>query len=205
MLPRWGRNRVEGLQTEPRAAPASGALPGFQPHLLLETESHGAWGPGSRRPFPTPVPSGPNEVGISPQLLCPRAWVLPEARPGPGARPSAPAWPGSASKTGFHGRHRSCARATAPRAPHDSVVRNWEPPPPEAAFVAKDSDTGRLLLSHHLVPWWGRATASPRGQLGSMGSQGPAASRNNLNRQIRPPPWVPITDESRVVRLQEKR
>lgn len=129
MLPRWGRNRVEGLQTEPRAAPASGALPGFQPHLLLETESHGAWGPGSRRPFPTPVPSGPNEVGISPQLLCPRAWVLPEARPGPGARPSAPAWPGSASKTGFHGRHRSCARATAPRAPHDSVVRNWEPPP----------------------------------------------------------------------------
>lgn len=122
---------MEGLQTEPRAAPASGALPGFQPHLLLETESHGAWGPGSRRPFPTPVPSGPNEVGISPQLLCPRAWVLPEARPGPGARPSAPAWPGSASKTGFHGRHRSCARATAPRAPHDSVVRNWEPPPPK--------------------------------------------------------------------------
>lgn len=106
-------------------------------------------GPGPKAPSPPPLPSSPNEVGISPQLLRPGAWVSPEASPAPCACPSAPAWPVSASRMGFPGRCESCPGATSPQAPRDSVVRNREPPPPhprEATSAAKDSDAGYFCL-----------------------------------------------------------
>lgn len=70
-------------------------------------------GPGPKAPSPRPLPSSPNEVGISPQLLRPGAWVSPEASPAPCACPSAPAWPVSASRMGFPGRCESCPGATS--------------------------------------------------------------------------------------------
>lgn len=202
MLPQWGRNRVEGLQTEPRVPPASGALPGFQPHLLLEAEGHGVWGPGSRRPFPAPVPSGPNEVGISPQLLRPGAWVLPETRPGPWARPSAqhglaqhPEW-ASVADIG------AAPEPQLPGLPMTVWRETGSPPPPKPHSQQRTVTRATSVSSSGSVV--GTSNSQHRGPARQHGEPGTSCLQKQF-RQIQPPPWVPITDESKVITLQEKR
>lgn len=191
-LPRCGGSRVEGLQGELRAAPAAGAPPESQPHLLRETEGHGVRGPGSRGPFPAPVPSGPDEVSSFVQGHgCPR-----RQGPAPRARPSTPAWPGSASRTGFHSQLRAAPEPQLPGLPIQCGEKQGAPP-------------GRLHSQQSTVTR-GTSVSSPGSLVGTGDSQtvGPARQHGEPGTsclQKQPPPWVPTAEESRGVSLQEKR